>query len=132
MIVLDTHALIWWVSDDKRLSSTARKSIEQVLANNGRLLVSAISAWEIAMLVEKGRLVLSMELDNWLELVESISGLQFIPIDVAQSVQSVRLPGEFHADPADRMIVSLARRRGIPLLTADQKILAYKHVKTIW
>lgn len=132
MIVLDTHVLIWWVNGDKRLSNIARQTIEKELESEGELLVSAISAWEIAMLVEKGRLTLTMDIDDWLETVASIEGLAFIPIDVHMSVQSVRLPREFHPDPADRLIVALARHFSVPLLTADEKILAYKHVKTIW
>jgi PIN domain nuclease of toxin-antitoxin system len=132
VIVLDTHALIWWVASDPQLSAPAHQSIEKERNDHGRILVSAISAWEIAMLVARGRLQLAMDLDDWLTTVGEIDGLSFIPADVALGVQSVRLPDEFHADPADRMIVALARHYAAPLVTADRKILAYPHVKTIW
>ena len=132
MIVLDTHALVWWVSDDRQLSARARKVIEKELTGDAQLLVSAISAWEIAMLVARGRLALTMDIDDWLETVASIEGIAFVPVDTDLAVQSVRLPGNFHQDPADRMIVALARHHAAPLVTADEKIRAYKHVKTVW
>lgn len=62
----------------------------------------------------------------------AIEGVRFVPIDNEVAIQSVRLPGEFHPDPADRMIVALARRLSTVLITGDAKIQAYKHVKTIW
>lgn len=132
MIVLDTHALIWWVNSDQRLSAMAIKAIDAELSAGGTVLVSAISAWEIAMLIDKGRLALTMDLDDWLKTVATIEGLTFVPVDTELSVQSVRLPGQFHADPADRLIVALARRHAVPLITADTKIRKYRHVKTIW
>lgn len=133
MIVLDTHALIWWVSGNARLSDPAREAIEAERASEaGQLLVSAITAWEIAMLVERGRLVLTMDVDDWLDTVASIEGVHFVSVNNAVAVQSVRLPGDFHSDPADRMITALARHHAVPVVTADRKIRDYQHVKTIW
>lgn len=133
MIVLDTHALVWWVSGDGRLSEPAREAIEvERSAEDGQLLVSAITAWEIAMLVERDRLVLTMDVDDWLDTVASIEGVHFVPVNHAVAVQSVRLPGDFHPDPADRMITALARHHAVPVVTADRKIRDYQHVKTIW
>lgn len=133
MILLDTHVLLWWVNGDSQLSSQAKAAIEREQASDeGQILVSAISAWEIAMLVEKGRLTLTMSVDDWLDTVSEIDGVRFVSVDVAVSIQSTRLPGEFHKDPADRMIVSLARHLNVPLVTADEKIRAYKHVRSVW
>lgn len=132
MIVLDTHVLVWWVNGGSQLSPKALKAIEDGLKNDGQVMVSAISAWEIAMLVAKGRLALSMDVDDWLATAAAIDGVVFVPVDVAVSVHSVRLPGTFHADPADRMIVALARHYSVPLITADEKIISYPHVKTIY
>ena len=132
MIVLDTHALIWWVNDDTRLSPTAKVAIEDALVGNGRVLVSAISAWELALLVQRGRIALAMELDEWLRAVESIEGVSLVPISAQIAAQSVNLPGEFHKDPADRMIVALAREQNAPLITADEKIQGYPHVRWLW
>lgn len=132
MIVLDTHALIWWISDDTRLASNAKAAIESTIAGDGQVMVSAITAWELAMLVERGRVALAMELDEWLRAVESIEGVSFVPITAALAAQSVNLPGEFHKDPADRMIVALARELNALLITADEKIQRYPHVRWAW
>lgn len=132
MIVLDTHVLIWWVNDDANLTATARQAIESALESDAQVLVSAISAWEIAMLVERGRLSLAMSIDDWLLAVSSIEGLEIVPVSHAVAVQSTRLPGEFHKDPADRMIIALARERNATLVTADEKIHRYPHVRCGW
>lgn len=133
MIVLDTHVLIWWVNEDKKLSSRALKAInKELLAEDGQLIISSITTWEIALLIQKGRLVLTMDIDDWIETVASIESVHFIPVDNEVAIQSVRLPGEFHPDPADRMITALARHLSVPLISSDEKIRAYKHVKTIW
>lgn len=133
MIVLDTHALLWWVSGDSQLSQKALEAIENELqADDGEILVSAITAWEVALLVDKGRLSLSMNIDDWLDTAQEIEGVRFVPVDVATAVESTRLPGEFHKDPADRMIVALSRHFNAALITADDKITAYRHVRTIW
>ena len=131
MIVLDTHALVWWVNGDVALSKKAKAAISQELAG-GKIIVSAISAWEIAMLVRQEKLVLSMDVDSWLATVAAIEAVRFLPLDVEVTVKSVDLPGEFHKDPADRMIVATARKLAVPLVTKDDKIRAYAHVKTIW
>ncbi|WP_109994799.1 type II toxin-antitoxin system VapC family toxin [Salinisphaera sp. LB1] len=133
MIVLDTHVLVWWVTGDRQLSPHAKTAIEtERSAADGIVLVSAISAWEIAMLVKAERLTLTMALDDWLETVSAIDGVRFVPLDNDVGVESTRLPGEFHTDPADRMIVALARHLNVPLVTADTKIRAYKHVHSTW
>jgi len=131
VIVLDTHALVWWANDDAELSPAARNAIEGEL-DGGQIVVSAISAWEIAMLVERGKLVLAMDVDSWLDTVRQIESIRFVPVDIEIGLKSVSLPGEFHKDPADRMIVATARKMAAPLVTRDEKIRAYPHVKTIW
>lgn len=131
MIVIDTHILVWWVSGDKSLSKSALKAINETLASDSEVIVSSISAWEISMLIEKGRLVLSMDVESWLDEVSQIDGVRFMPIDNEVGVKSTVLPGEFHKDPADRMIVATARKLAVALVTADDKIIEYEHVKTI-
>lgn len=132
MIVLDTHALVWWVSEDERLSAPAIQAIRSTQAEGGRLLVSAITAWEIAMLIRDQRMALTMELDEWLRAVHALPGVEWVSVSPLLAAQSVTLPGDFHKDPADRMIVALARQRNIPLITGDQKIRDYAHVHAIW
>lgn len=131
MIVLDTHALVWWVGDDPTLSKKAKAAIEREM-DGGEIIVSSISAWEIAMLVERDRLFLSMDVGSWLATVAEIEAVRFLPVDVEIALKSVDLPGEFHKDPADRMIVATARKLAVSLVTKDEKIRAYAHVKTIW
>ena len=133
MIVLDTHTLVWWVTNDAELSEKAKKTIERERAG-GEIVISAISAWEIAMLVYRGTLAFSMDIDSWLWLstVREIPRVRFAPVDVDVAVKSVQLPGVFHKDAADRTIVATARKFAAPLVTRDLKIRAYAHVKTIW
>lgn len=131
MIVLDTHALVWWVTGDPTLSKRAKTAIERELVG-GEILVSSISAWEIAMLVEREKLVLSMDVGSWLAAVAHIEAVRFVPVDPEIAVKSVQLPGDFHKDPADRMIVATARKFSVSLVTKDEKIRAYAHVRTLW
>lgn len=133
MIVLDTHVLLWWLNGDSSVSSRAQGAIRSEQEDkNGLILVSAISAWEIAMLVQKERLTLSMDVEDWLVVAAETERLRFQALDTELLVQSTRLPGAFHSDPADRMIVALARHLNVPLVTSDRKIRAYKHVRTLW
>ncbi|MBL4909649.1 MAG: type II toxin-antitoxin system VapC family toxin [Alteromonadaceae bacterium] len=132
MIVLNTHILIWWVSANNKLSEPAQKAITHELNNKGETLISSITAWEISMLVTKNRLNLTMDIDSWLQLVSEIEQVKFMPVNNKVAIESTRLPGEFHKDPADRMITALARTLSIPLITADKKIRRYQHVNTIW
>jgi len=131
MIVLDTHVLIWWVDGGVKLSRAATLAIKRAQAENA-IMVSSITAWEIAMLVDRARLTLTMDVPTWLSTVNRIPGLRFIPIDNQIAIGSVNLPGEFHQDPADRMIVATARRFGAPLVTQDRRIRSYPHLKTVW
>jgi PIN domain nuclease of toxin-antitoxin system len=133
MIVLDTHVLVWWVSQDVQMSAAAQEAIANELGDaTGQVAISAITPWEIAMLQQKGRLVLSMDMDEWLVAVESIEQVTVVPITARTAVQSTQLPGNFHKDPADRLIVALARELNAPLLTADEKIHSYPHVRSLW
>lgn len=131
MIALDTHALVWWVTGTPQLSRPARAAIETE-AQDGEILVSAISAWEVAMLVKTERLALTMAVEDWLDTVAQVPSIRFVPVDVRISVHSVDLPGEFHKDPADRIILATARLYSVPLVSADMKIREYPHVRTIW
>lgn len=132
MIVLDTHVLLWWVNDSGLLSADAEKAINNTLSNEDEIIVSAISAWEVSMLINKERLVLSMDVESWFDEVSQIDGVRFLSVDNEIGIKSTLLPGNFHKDPADRMIVATARKLAVPLVTADEKIRNYEHVKTIW
>ncbi|CZT35861.1 PIN domain nuclease, a component of toxin-antitoxin system (PIN domain) [Rhizobium sp. 9140] len=128
-----THVLVWAIQDDPKLKREARTLLDTATAQ-GRVLIPAISLWEIAMLVEKGRIVLGIDVSRWIEQVTALPGIEIAPLTGPISVESVRLPGTFHADPADRMIVATARHHALPLMTADKAILAYSaagHIDTI-
>lgn len=131
MILLDTHALIWWVSDMDKIPLNARQAIQKEI-KNGQLGVSSISIWEICMLVKKGRLKLTMNLDLWLQKVESLPILSFIPVDNYIAKNSVSLDADALKDPADRIIAATALHSGLTLITGDQKIRKCGLVKTIW
>jgi PIN domain nuclease of toxin-antitoxin system len=94
--------------------------------------VSAISCWEVAMLVNRGRLALSLDVERWLALLSSHPAVRLLALDPAVAVAATRLPEPFHADPADRFLVAQARALGIPLLSADSKIRSYGHVRSLW
>jgi PIN domain nuclease of toxin-antitoxin system len=131
VILLDTHSLLWWVNRDRELSAGASAAIEAEMPG-GEILVSSMSVWEIALLVTRGRLGLGMELGAWLASVETVPGVKFLPVDNKIAVLAITLPDEFHKDPADRIIVATARKFGAPIVTADEKIRSYRHVRTIW
>ena len=131
MIVLDTHAWLWWISNPEKLGLAAASAIEQAMSENG-ILLSSISTWEIALLVAKGRLALSIDVRDWVRKTESLPFVRFMPVDNTVALRSVALPGEFHADPADRIIVATALSTGLPLVTKDEKIRACSFVQTIW
>jgi PIN domain nuclease of toxin-antitoxin system len=129
MILLDTHAWVWWVHGDERITA---EQLEAIQANETDTIgVSAISCWEIAKLVERGRLVLPVPLEKWFEQALSYPGIRILELTPEIAVESTRLPGKFHRDPADQMIVATARVHDCSLVTADEKIIEYPHVKTI-
>lgn len=129
MILLDTHVWIWWVHGDRRLTDRQQKTIE---ANESEIIgVSAISCWEIAKLVEYGRLELSMSLSEWFEMALHYPGIQLFELSPEIAVESTKLPGQFHRDPADQIIVATARLQNCVLVTSDKRIQNYSHVETI-
>jgi PIN domain nuclease of toxin-antitoxin system len=94
--------------------------------------VSIISCWEIAKLVEKGRLALALPVDQWIDQALAYPGLRLLPLDPKIAVTSTQLPPPFHNDPADQIIAATARELDCPLATDDGRILAYPHVKLAW
>jgi PIN domain nuclease of toxin-antitoxin system len=127
MILLDTHAWVWWVNESAELPA----NMLQVILTHGEegLGVSIISCWEVAKLVERGRLQLTMSVEQWIEQALAFPGVQLLELTPRIVVESTQLPGEFHRDPADQMIVATARIYNIPLLTMDGKLLEYPYVK---
>jgi PIN domain nuclease of toxin-antitoxin system len=127
MTILDTHIWIWWVHESPSLPIAHRHELQRRMAE--RLGVSIISCWEVAKLVEVGRLTLPLPIDEWIEKALSYPELELLPITPAIAVGSTQLPGDFHRDPADQLIVATARLFDADLMTCDDKILNYPHVR---
>ncbi len=132
MIVLDTHVWIWWLGDKTKLSSISMQRIEDELEQNSTIVLSSISVWEIAMLVGKGRLELTLNVRDWIRKTEGLPFVRFVPVDNTIMLRSVELPGKFHNDTADRIIVATAMTMGLPIVTKDKKIQFYEYVETCW
>lgn len=128
LIVIDTAAWIWLASDPGKLSKAARS----VIADHPTALVSAISAWEVGMLVAKSRIRLDRPVDRWVDEALRLEGVESAPIDHRIGVLATLLPGEAPSDPADRLIVATALERGCPLVTPDRRLLEYPFCPTIW
>ena len=133
MIVLDTHVLVWLIEGSPRLGPSAKARVEDE-ARTDRVGISAITPWEIALLVAKGRLQLSMDVGVWIDRALRTPGVALCPIEPAIALDAVRLPDDLHADPADRFLIATARHWPSPLMTADAKVLDYSargHVRTV-
>lgn len=123
VILLDTHVLVRYLMGDKKLGKRAVAAIDKALALE-EVFVSAISFWEVAMLVEKRRLELDMTVSA-LRALTLRHGIQEEPLDGEVAISSAELPSS-HADPADRMLVATALLRGLTLITADETLLDWK------
>ena len=128
MILLDTHFWFHFINDGlERLPADAEGAIRE----NEVLGVSIISCWEIAMLVAKNRLRLSIDVQDWITQALQYKGINLINLSPEIAVLATRLPGEFHKDPADRIIVASSLKLAAPLLTLDQNIRKWGHIQTI-
>lgn len=130
MILLDTHIWVWWVSGVEKLPRKIISLIDKAI-NERAVYISSISAWEVAQLVKRKRLELSMNVEAWISKTESMPFVKFIPVDNYIAVKSVNLPGTLHTDPADRIIIATAINFGLPLATTDSKIINYRNVRTV-
>lgn len=129
MIVLDTHALLWWTQNSDKLSSDAREVVEEAKAQNC-IYVSSMSVWEVSMLVKKERLSLKQTSQDWLTQVEGLSFITFVPVNNQIAQNSVHL--DMHPDPADRIIAATTLYLGATLITKDEKLQKLKDLKTLW
>jgi PIN domain nuclease of toxin-antitoxin system len=127
VILLDTHIWVWWVHRDEHLPARLRTFIER--HESATLGVSAISCWEVAKLVERGRLRLPMPTGDWLHAALTYPGVRLLDLTPDICVHSCSLPGDFHADPADQIIVATARHHRVGLVTLDARIRGYPHVQ---
>lgn len=119
--LLDTHAWVWWISGDPRLAVREREVLDS-LSPSERPVLADISLWEVATLVERGRLELDMDLERWLAIASAPATVELARVTPAVAAEVARLPERFQRDPADRLIVATARVRKLSVLTRDRKI----------
>lgn len=129
MILLDTHIWVWLADESERLTDQHRRIIEDHRADG--LGVSVISCWEVAKLVEYNRLSLACAIEEWVEGALTLPEIQLIELTPRIVISSTKLPGKFHRDPSDQIIVATARVYDLAVLTEDEKILKYEHVRTL-
>lgn len=124
-LLLDTHAWIWVALGHERMAkSNGRKLVEKAFKDKA-LFLSAISLWELSMLEAKGRIALTEPCLDWIQTSLARLQIEVMPLSVEVAVESSRLPGGFHGDPADRIIVATARKERLQLMTQDELILGY-------
>jgi PIN domain nuclease of toxin-antitoxin system len=128
--ILDTHVWIWWMLGDRRLSPRERAMLDE-LPYDTRPVLCDISLWEVALLVQLGRLHLEDDLADWLQIAAAPATVEVRGITPAVVVAMNRLPATFHQDPADRLIAAMARATGLPVATHDQRIRRSRAV-TLW
>ncbi len=128
MIVLDTHAWVWWNARPQALSARARQAIDEAK----EVGVSPITCWEIAMLVAKRRLTLDREVLLWVRRALARDRVRLLPLSPSIAVAAANLPRSFQGDPADRMIVATALDAEAPLVTRDRRIRDAGVLEAVW
>lgn len=128
--LLDTHAWIWANMEPSRLSARTRGILES--GDYEELLLSAISPWEFCKLIEKGRLIISMDPQAWIQEALDMANLRLVPLLPVIAYKSTTLAQPFHDDPADQIIVATAQQEGAMIITKDERIRKYRYVKNIW
>ena len=121
MLLLDSHAILW-LDNGTPMAQQALDAIDTA-AQEGEVLVSPISAWEIGLLVSKGRISLDLDALVWFERFLALPGVRLTPLTLGAAVLSSTLPGPFHGDPANRLLIATARELDCALVTRDRKIL---------
>ena len=128
MIVLDTHTWVWWAAGSPKISAAARHGIDGAR----QVAVCAISCWEVAMLVAKGRLELDRDVLTWIRSALALPRVTLLPLSPEIAVAAVALSAEFAGDPADRMIAATALHLGAPIVTRDRRLRSAGGLRVIW
>ncbi len=130
MIILDTHAWWWAISEPDQLSTQATDIINDTPSN--QRYVASISLWEFVMMANRGKIKLRITSDEWFKHAIGKVGTIVLPLSTDIAIDSCNLPGHFHKDPADRIIVATTRIYRAILITKDGKIRDYPYVQTVW
>lgn len=129
--VIDTHVWVWWNMQPKKLSGKVR-SLLSTPKRYEEILLSAISPWEFSKLLEKGKIGISCNAEEWISEALDMPKLRLVPLTPAIAYRSTSLPQPFNGDPADQIIVATAREENATVLTKDKTIQKYKHVRSLW
>ena len=130
-LLLDTHTWIWWHTRPESLSRKVKSLISHP-EKYEEILLSAISPWELCKLIEKGRLGLNCDPEDWITRAMAMPKFRLVPLSPRIACRSTSLPQPFHNDPADQIIVATAREENATLLTKDERIRQYQGVKSLW
>jgi PIN domain nuclease of toxin-antitoxin system len=128
MIVLDTHAWLWWVSDPSKLGRLARHEIDAAK----KVGIPAICSLEVATLAARGRIGLNRQTLEWLQDAMAEPRVELLPLTPAVAVKAADLPAGFPGDSADRLIVATAILESATLVTKDDRIRGFAGVRTVW
>ena len=129
--MLDTHTWIWWHMNPQKLS----QKVKRIVGNTNRydeILLSAISPWEFSKLLEKKRIGISCDPEDWINSALDMPKFRLVHLSPVLAYRSTVLPQPFHSDPADQIIVATAREENATILTKDTRILTYKNVRSLW
>jgi PIN domain nuclease of toxin-antitoxin system len=130
LIVADTHALVWWLADPARLSAKARRSLDAASVDS--VIVCAATLLELATLLRRGRLSLSVPADTWLADLGRIAEVRVEPVTGPIAIRAGSFTEQVPGDPIDRLIVATAMSLGVPLVTADTRLSGISGLRTIW
>ena len=131
MILLDTHVLVWMVSNSSRLSRSATRELRKA-EQNGELAIASITLWELALLYQGGRLRTSGSIESSIRMILEKSRVQVIEISPEIAALTAAFPDSYPKDPADRLIGATARAHGFTVITQDERILSSPLVRSIW
>jgi PIN domain nuclease of toxin-antitoxin system len=129
VILLDTHALLWWALDPEQLSATATETVRSMEERGG--YASSISIWELGIKVQHGQLELPITVDELALRIAEGGVVELVPVDTTTWLRTLRLAWA-HRDPADRVIVATALLKGVPVLTKDRLLHAFEGVDCVW
>ena len=124
-ILLDTHIALWLDSGDERLRLSTRDLIDNCWRNDGTVLISAVTAWEVALLAERGRIDLDLPAADWIERFAAGPGVKVVPLSYRAAANAYRLHDFAYRDPADRLLIATSVELACPFVTYDARIARF-------